>query len=309
MVAMVASCGTAGTPPIPSSPVPVKIGIREVTATGFDKEGVRLISPADPGFDATIDKLAAPGWAKLLKDSKPWLVAVSNETSQKIVALKVLYKMATIGGETTTNSSFYVAPDAIGSPSLNFHPSSERGILPRSQRLIGVGFTIPEVEPKNLTMGPGWDQARSWNWIIDSTAIFIDDTTSQYASVKKVQIELEAVIFEDGRMIGPDAAGPGGLEMARLETHFVSLVQAKQSLYRNIATFIDRGESVDAAFQAAFKIGAVRNTPETALFSASDVAWTEAASTAERLRKEYGDSKIRDILRRVLLEKPFVIRK
>ena len=268
-------------------------------ATGLDQDGVKLISPMDPSFDSTVDKIAARGFADLLKKSKPWVTVVSNESIRKIVAFSTVFRMTDGEGHTSTNSSYFVAPDAIGNPGLDFGHHSERGVAAFSgKRLTALGVAIPESEPMDLK-SPDWDHDRTWQWIIDETGKFISHTAAEYSSARTVEIGLDAVIFEDGLLIGPDANG--------LAAHFDSVVRARQDLYRAIIRRIERGENVEAIFQAAIK----ENSPENSanLVDAGLMARSEALSAARALRKKYGDEKIREILQRALLPAPFVIRK
>jgi hypothetical protein len=265
---------------------------KDVKAGGLDEDGVKVISSADTSFDSRIDKLAAPGWATLLKKSKPWVAVVSNETPKKIVAFTTMFRMTDKEGHTVTNSSFSVAPDAIGNPGVNFGRKSERGILPGGQRLTGLGFAIPEFAQK--------DQKRS-GWVIDETRKFIEYSTAEYVGAKSVHVGLDAVIFEDGLLIGPDTAG--------LAAHFDSLVQARQDLYGAILRRIGQGDSIEASFQSGMKEKASRPSPSAWPFASGELASSEAMNAASGLRIEYGDSKIREVLKRALLPAPFVIYK
>jgi hypothetical protein len=194
----------------------VNIEPKEVKVTGFDADGITLISPTDTAFDSKIDVLAAPGWADLLKEARPWLVIVSNNTQSKVVAFTTLFVLTRSNGETMHFYSLHKAPDAVVPAGVDFGDRSDRGIPPGGQRLVGINFAIPESEPK-FRPSPGWDQERMWNWVISSTRDWIQNIKKQYAAgVKSIHIKLDAVIFEDGLLIGPDTDGQLGLTLAPL---------------------------------------------------------------------------------------------
>ena len=55
----------------------------QVTSTGFETDGVRLITPANEEFDPLIETLAAPGWAQTLREAAPSIVVVTNDTASE----------------------------------------------------------------------------------------------------------------------------------------------------------------------------------------------------------------------------------
>jgi hypothetical protein len=114
-----------------------------VTSTGFEADGVRLITPADDEFDALIETLAAPGWAQTLREAAPSIVIVTNETDRKIVALSSRFTVKG-GPHDGINSVFFVAPDAIATTGLDYGRASSKGIPPGRQQMIGFDFAVPD---------------------------------------------------------------------------------------------------------------------------------------------------------------------
>jgi hypothetical protein len=273
---------------------------------GLESDGVALIGPDDPDFDARVDALAPPGMAPVIKGAKPYVVIVSNKTARRIVAVAISWETSAgpvpdalftdVSAPSQLNSLF-MAPNAIGESTVDFGDRSERAIPPGGQRLFALGFAIPAVRPKfapapALTPGePGWDDERIWNWIVSTTAEFAARIKEQAAQCKGLGARLDAVIFDDGRMIGSDTMG-------FLSKAFQENVDARQDLYRTIVDRLSHGASVDVAFP-----------PQTAP-SAEDilhVSRMEAIGAARDLRKKYGDDGIHQTLEQAILKEPFVI--
>jgi hypothetical protein len=284
--------------------------VKDAQVRGFESDGVILISPLAPDFDSRANALSPPGFADVVKEAKPYVVIVVNNSPRRIVALTLSSSNAE-GQETpnplgwtfpkgTEQNQLFIAPDVAGAPGVDFGDRSERGIPSGGQRLIGIGFEIPE---RKIKFGPqpepGWDDERIWKWGISMTREFISRIKSQDPDTKGIRVRLDAVIFGDGSLIGPDA---GGTLQGAIERH----IKAKQDLYRKIVERIDTGASIDEAFQSvpAMELEDVSEGRSTL----HDIhAHSEALNTLRALRKAYGDAKIRDVLEQAILKEPFVV--
>src|SRR6185503_5018226 len=201
-----------------------------VTSTGFDADGVRLITPADVEFDALIETLAASGWAQTLREAAPSIVIVANETNQKIVALSTMFTV--VGGpHEGTNSVFYVAPDAIAANELDYGRASSLGILPGRQEMIGFDFAVPD---RRYYSGFTRDESDFYDPQVRN---WIQTTARELASAHTVHVTLEAVIFDDGGLLGDPAN--------HLAAHFDALVQARQGTFRSVLGSLEAGDRVD----------------------------------------------------------------
>jgi hypothetical protein len=165
---------------------------------------------------------------------------------------------------------------------------------------MGIGFEIPE---RKIQFGPqpepGWDDERIWNWCISATRDFISRIKSQDPDTEGIRVRLDAVIFEDGSLIGPDA---DDFLRAALERH----IKAKQDLYRRIVERMDAGASIDEAVQAEPAMELLNVDEGLSTFHDMH-AHSEAVNTVRALRKAYGDTNIRDVLEQAILKEPFVV--
>jgi hypothetical protein len=157
-------------------------------------------------------------------------------------------------------------------------PASHDSILPGRQKVVGLDFEIEEYKPEYE----------------DGLRSYLREAL-QYKNVKTVEVALDAVIFDDGRLIGPDNHS--------LSTSFTAHLKAKQDLYRAIAARMEQGSSVQEAFHLETE-GIFRRPP-----SFDDLNRRLAADEANGLREKYGDAKIREILAQLTLKEPFVIRR
>ena len=278
--------------------------MEEVEVTGFESDGIDLISPLSSEFDSRADALSPPEMSDIAKDAKPYVVIVSNKTSRNIVAFTMA--LSNFEGKAMPNPLFYsyppaaveqqifMAPNAVGSTGLDFGDRSEAGIPPGGQRLIGLGFSIPAMRPK-FEAQPGvadWDDDRMWNWVVSTTREFVARIKSQGRGITGIRIKLDAVIFDNGLLIGPDTND-------QLSSHLEGAVKARQDLYRMFVDSLDRGALIDELFPE----------PEEAANDLSDIFGFRlgAIATVNDLRRRNGDDKIRQVLQQAILKEPFVI--
>ena len=245
-----------------------------VHVTGLDSYGVKLISPLNPDFDSQA-AVAAPGWTAFLNDVKPYVVLVSNESGRKIVAFAISWTVTAGSALSEKQGSLVRDPDGIVA---DFDiPASHYSIPSGRQKLVGFDFEIPEYK-------------REYE---DGLRSFLREALES-KNIKGIEIALDAVIFDDGLLIGPDNYS--------LSASFAAHLKANQELYRAIAGRLEQGSSVEEAFRLA--MGPRGQRP-----SFDDLYPQLAAEDANDLRHRYGDSKMREILAQVILKEPFAIRR
>ena len=258
-------------------------------ATGFEADGVRLITSADAEFDALIETLAASGWAQTLREAAPSIVIVANETNQKIVALSTRFTVAG-GPHQGTNSVFYVAPDAIAASELDYGRASSKGILPGRQEMIGFDFAVPDRSYYSGFTREESDfydpQVRNW----------IQTRARELASAHTVHVTFDAVIFDDGGLLGDPAS--------QLAAHFNALVQARQDTYRSVLGGLEAGDGVDDVMT---RLWPADEPDHSARLTTEWHAMNEARNTVATLLEKYGGDALAGVLRRALLPQPFAI--
>jgi hypothetical protein len=259
-----------------------------VTASGFDAEGIRVISPADDSFGPWVDDLAEPMWAPFIKDAVPSVVVLVNESDRTIVAMSTVFEVNG-GVRASRNSVFFVAPDAIASSELDYGRASEEGIAPGEGRMIGFNFRVPD----RTDAGKFTQEER--DFYDPQTRNWIKSTAADLVTARAVHVSLDTVIFADGLLLGDDAS--------RLASHFDALVQEKQRVYRFLVNRLDAGEPAGAVIEAFMR----QSEPELDRLDSESYAANEARNTVYHLLRNYGPEALRDVVSRALLPQPFVI--
>ena len=136
---------------------------------------------------------------------------------------------------------------------------------------------------------------------------FVDQKDTLLAHAVDLQIELNAVIFADGTLIGAD-------DQSALTDLFSTYVQAKQDWYRGIIEALDTGQSVAESFSPVerFLADATNRMRAGNQFMGEKPAdlWThQAAADARRWRRRYGDGDIPPLLKQAIRLDPFTIRR
>ena len=260
-----------------------------VTATGLDAGGVRLISPASNGFDTLVDQLTTPEYAPMVKAATPYVVIVENDTARMIVAMSTRFTIGA-GQAQSDHSVFLTAPDAIAGTGLDYGRASDRGILPGARRLIGINFAIPERKPAG---SPPDFAPEEEAFYLPQVRNWIESTTQDFAGADRVDITLDAVIFDDGLLLGE--------EVTELTPHFEALVRAKQEAYRAVLDRIARGEAPAAAVRSFCE---VEDSPDDG-WTRESFAANEGRNAVAELLHRYGDAHLAGALRRAILPQPF----
>jgi len=114
--------------------------------------------------------------------------------------------------------------------------------------------------------------------------------------LKELRIALDAVIFEDGTMLGRDES--------RLAEHFIEFVLAKQSVYRDIVVGLENGDWRDDVF------GPLRETVAAARHQSQHqdlMAGYRRQAAAEVLGFHHRIAL--EVFRRTLRREPFAIKR
>jgi hypothetical protein len=184
----------------------------------FPDEGVTLLPATDPHFDSQAQAILA-GNAAPLFELKPLIVIVSNRNPRTVVAYTMSWTITMRNGISQTKFTQFMFPDAVAGARDGFSLLQGREIASGEQRLLGMGFEVwpPEFADSYRDMGAG--------------------QLGAFAAVTALAIELDAVIFEDGLLLGPDRS--------LMAEHFIEYVHAKQTIYRGIVVGLESGENAD----------------------------------------------------------------
>jgi hypothetical protein len=192
-----------------------------IEVAGLDAHGVTFVSPADPAFDARATELLGRLAPRALA-LKPHLVIVENRTPRTIVAFTTTWVSLMKDGRTNTHRCHTKCPDAVCGTGLARTASNEKEIKPGGETIVARACVVAG---DALEYDDG-------QWL----APIVKDKDAEIGETNHLRIELDAVIFDDGEMIGPDHAGLGEA--------FTTCVAMKQHVYR---TLVDRLESCSAS--------------------------------------------------------------
>jgi hypothetical protein len=255
-----------------------------IRVTDFQAEGIKVIPATDDGFDALARPLIGRV-ADIGLQLKPLLFVVSNESPHTIVSFSKTWTVRYEDGRTMTMPSHTSFPEYVCGDVLISH--APLAFPPDSRRV-----ETPSVEIQGYAeSGPYFDQFLP-QFVVEKDQIL--------ANATELHIELNAVIFADGRIIGPDPNG----ELSGLFSEYVS---AKQDWYRQILDRLDAGCSVDDAYGPikAFQ----KETSRRAGRAVRDVFKIHGAAEAARWIHRFKNDEVPALLRQSIHLEPFVIRR
>jgi hypothetical protein len=192
-----------------------------VTIGGPKIEGLELVSPAVPEFDAAVRSLFRGNSDELLK-LKPFLTILSNRCDRTLVAYALKWEITQRAGKHLSTSQ-HKYPDAVAPAA----PRRGNEIRPGEQKIVAMSIEID--------CGRWGGQATEDFYLRQ----FIDWFT-EYNDANALEISIDAAIFDDGEFIDPNKS--------KLDQHFGSYVNAKQDYYKIILEGLDSGMSLDEAF-------------------------------------------------------------
>ena len=178
-----------------------------IHVSNLEADAIAITSAADPGFDSEIRALFQGDSEELLK-LKPFLVIISNGSTRTMVAYTLTWVLKQPGGSRITHvQSKY--PDAVA----DAFPVRGNEIRPGEQK----------IDPMSIELDCG-------RWTGEATGPFylkqFANWFNEYADATELHICFDAVIFDDGDLLGPNEA--------RLEQDFLTYLNSKEDCYRSI---------------------------------------------------------------------------
>ena len=263
-----------------------------IRVDGLGAYGIELLSPSRPEFDELARSLLVERIADLALRLKPMLVIVCNENVQTVVSLSLVWDVTHRSGRTTGFWGHTSFPDVIcGDTVLSHHPA-------------GLGTGQRRIEANGLVIQ---DWGRRSQYFDQFLGQFVDQKDRLLANAVELHIEINAVIFADGLLIGAD-------DDSRLSDLFSAYVRAKQEWYRGIIEALDAGQSVAESFapverflaDASERMQAGNQLADEKL---ADMWINQAAFDARRWRRRYADKDIPHLLKQTIRLDPFTIRR
>jgi hypothetical protein len=252
-------------------------------------DGLTLLSPTDPGFDAVATPLLGRV-AELALRLKPFLVIVSNVSQQTVVSFAKKWRVTHASGQSTTVREHVSFPHVVcGDARVCRDPA---GLAPGASRIEANGVVIH-----------GWKDVDAY--FDQFLPQFFEENERMLANATDLRIELNAAIFEDGTLTGAD-------DESWLRESFSTAVEAKQDWYRGIIAALDAGQSVDEAFEPLDRFlnewNARLQSRHRSFDDPRDISNREAAGEAKRWRGQVSDDELPRVLRESIRLEPFVIR-
>jgi len=217
---------------------------------------------------------------------RPCIVIVSNRSTQAIVAFTVVWKVTYGDGKTNTTEVPFKYPDALaGIPEISRIADSREGlsVLSGESRVVG----------KEFELGSSWDA----DFYLNQLRAYAEDQKKELVAAKQIEVDLDAAIFSDGLLVGPNHTN--------LDQDFMVYFGSKQKLFRQIVNDLDAGQSVDQAFAP------LKTLADNHASGRDRTAFYEmlAAQQINALRTRLGDSDVGEAARQAVRKEAFVIRR
>lgn len=270
---------------IPQAPL-AAANATSVQVRGLRSIGVTLVSPVDPSFKSTVQRLLPNDLVKPALALKPLVTVISNKSQRSIIAYAVIWKLTYADRPPETTIGQFKYPDAVAgladTGAFPLQQSETRPIASGEERVVARMFEF----------GP-WDGISQFqSQILD----YAHTQATESADAVVVDITLDAVIFDDGRLEGPDGSN--------LEHDFLLYFNAKQSIFRQIVASLANGNNVETAFRPIENVARANDTS-----ASDDIQYQHLAATEIlALRNRIGDDRVHTVFEQAIRKEPFVIR-
>jgi hypothetical protein len=261
-----------------------------IRVKAFDEHGITVIPPTHTDFDVLARPLIGRV-ADIGLKLKPMLMIVSNESPQTVVSYSKTWTARYADGRTSAIRSHTSFPETVcGDILIAKDPDA---LPPGTKRVETASLVIQGYAQSE----PYYDQ------FLDQ---FIVEKDHMLRNAEELRIELDAVIFADGTLIGTDQDG-------WLSGLFSECVAQKQEWYREILSRFEAGATVEDAYapiRAFQEQHRVRMRSGRWFDGAGLQLWkTQAAADAQRWRRKFADAELPHLLRSSIRLEPFVIRR
>jgi len=205
--------GLIGASPLMATP--------EITTTDLPNHGLLLVGANDQRFGSLFSATAPPSAAQALQEMQPYSVILKNSTNRKLVAYALKWKYLSVDGSSSERISRFTQVHEFkdGNTSRSSTQSARQSIGAGEQRILGPFFNI----------GAGWHGS------IPGAAILARQV-SELSGKVQVAVSLDAAIFEDGELCGPNSTA--------LDVIVSATLAAQNDVYHEILN------SNDAALQS-----------------------------------------------------------
>jgi hypothetical protein len=257
--------------------MPEPIGIHD-----FADRGVSLLPATAPQFDAQLTQLI-PRWSDAAGALKPYLAILSNHSKRTIVAYSVSFDTTDGSGNTHQDMTHFNYPSAVaGTGDGSSGLPRDREVRPSEFRVVGAYYEImPDLDNR---------------WLTD----FARRQSERLKDARTLEVGIDAVIFDDGSIIGEDTSG--------LQQAFEKYLNTTQQIYRSILSRVEGGSSISEAIE--WLRGTADEARRKAATGDRDVFYyVQAVGDVSRARRSIGDDRMREVLANAIRRTPFVVKR
>lgn len=176
-----------------------------VSFRGLPGSGADLVPPGTAEFRAAVARAVDPAGLAALQPVLPYLAIVKNNSAKAIVAVMLRYERVNRSGESSWFSSLWLTTQKL------------------ERRMARPG--------QSILMGPFGGFCR----VLRDTLVMVDaqgastdiwKRVAEFAENAEIRILLDAVVFEDGMLVGPDTAG--------LQAQLQAYIRAERELHESV---------------------------------------------------------------------------
>jgi hypothetical protein len=248
------------------------INAMHVRVKDLPEAHIRLIGPGNPDLDQFLNfalhglenpsqPTLSPAQEMNVEPLKPVMVVLANNSDAAIVAYSLVFSGQDALGQPLRMPTWHIQPYALRhGDTLGYDRKQPGGVIPPKRRKIVTPFGAFD-EQTGIT--------------IFSNAQDAADFLAQFQG-GKVEIELDAVILDDGSVIGPDTSD--------LVDSFTAALSAKQDLLEHL---VDR-HNLDAEIASRFTTLMCRPLPREHLVSSAEYS-SQYANYKELFVNEFRD--------------------
>lgn len=266
----------------------VRINVRDLPS-----HAVRLVSPTDPSYDDEIAKLGLEQGTQTPDAARPFSVVLKNESRRDIIGVRIRWDSIRSDGRTTTHLQSYsdtgtlmgmgpMDPQDEVPGGVRLKPNKARyiSLLESTGSRPGIGATAADVgSEENAARMQQLAEARDRQQALTILA-------DELGRSQSVTATLDAVIFDDGTVVGPDSFN----YLDELQ----AIVKAKRDLLEDVLSGAQRNEPFGNIFGRMESIAKAEKKPAGTVPAQPDyyqLYKKEFAAELVRMRNADGNEK------------------
>jgi hypothetical protein len=257
-----------------------------VTTETFSYPGVSIVGPTDPSFEGEVRKLFGER-ASIAEKLAPFLLILKNESPRTIVAYTATWRIKSADGNEMPLAARYMYPMAISGPVVKGDLPRDREVRMGEERLVSAQFEV------GLHINAS-DAEKAFSTISENQS-------EQFRNLIDVRVSLDAIVFDDGEIVGPDRS--------QLGDDFTKYVDAYQSLYREIVSSLNAGLPAEQVFKVILDRKERDSAASMQAGQSSNAFDLVAKQDVLGWRHEHGDSDLRNHFLRCTRTPPFALKR